>query len=108
MRTADGRWVSAREVWEALLFVKGVELFQLIQRDEKNYDLRILPKPGVRLDTDQLGSALEGLLGKKAKVQQTTVDRIDPEASGKLQLVKSATFEEFRPQSAREKRVPIN
>ena len=37
------------------------------------------------------------LLGKKARVERIVVDALPPERSGKLQLVKSSTYEDFRP-----------
>ncbi|MFT5431649.1 MAG: phenylacetate-CoA ligase [Myxococcota bacterium] len=108
MRTADGRWASARDAWEALLFIKGVELFQLIQHSEKKYTLRVLPEPDVTLDKTAMRAALAELLGKEAKVTTEMVETIAPESSGKLQLVKSATYEDFRPQTVRNQRVPVN
>ena len=108
IRNADGRWVTARDVWDQLLFVRGVRLFQLLQRSERQYVLRIVPEPDVPLDDGALGAALEGLLGSRASVQRETVDGIRPERSGKLQLVKSCTFEDFRVVTSKSNPVPVN
>ena len=108
LRNADGRWVSARDVWDALLTVSGVELFQLWQRSPAEYDLRLLPEPGRAPDLGALDEALAQLLGAGAKVRQRQVAHIEPEGSGKLQLVKSTSFEDFRVASARRDVVPVN
>ncbi len=108
MLNAKGDWVTARDVWDALLLIKGVEIFQLVQRTDKKYLLRIVPEPGVKLAQKKLDSALKKLLGAKAKVEQVIVEGVHPERSGKLQLVKSNTFEQFRVDSAKREAVPVN
>ena len=108
LRNADGRWVTDRACWDALLCLPGLALFQLRQRTERIYDLDLVLDPGAPLDRAALDAALAGLLGASAQVVERTVEGITPEASGKLQLVKSATFEEFRPAAARARRVPTN
>ncbi|MBT9558755.1 MAG: phenylacetate--CoA ligase family protein [Myxococcales bacterium] len=108
LRNAEGRWVTALESWQALLSVSGLDLFQLHQRSEKDYELHVVRAPSERLDTGELDERLALLLGKDATVKITVVDSIPTEASGKLQLVKSRTYEEFRPVSVRSKRVPVN
>jgi phenylacetate-CoA ligase len=105
-RNAEGRFVTDRECWDALLCLPGVALFQLHQDSETRYRLAVYADPGEAVDDAALAHAVDGLVGRGA-----TVDRvgtaITTEASGKLQLVKSATFEAFRPRMAR-RPVPVN
>jgi phenylacetate-CoA ligase len=108
IRNADGRWVTAAEIWDALLLIPGLELFQLHQYSESRYELRVLPSPGSSVDAGALDTALGALFGASATVERVEVSAIPTESSGKLQLVKSCTFEDFRPASARTRRVPIN
>ena len=109
IRNAEGRWVTGAEIWDELLFVPGVELFQLQQHDEKRYTISVIESPDVPLRDTELRGALKSLLGKTAKTTIERVTAIAPAASGKLQLVKSSTFEEFRPQTAATAhRVPVN
>ncbi len=108
IRTRDDRWVTAREVWDALLLKRGVEMFQLVQREPNRYLLRIVPEPDTKLDQRGIDAALEELLGKGANVTQELVTGLKPERSGKMQLVKSCTYEEFRVKTARAKAVPVN
>ena len=107
-RNQDGRWVTGREVWDQLLLIPGIEMFQLVQRSDDRYLLRIVREPDTPLRKGRLDGALEQLCGKKATVEREEVTGLQPERSGKLQLVKSATFEEFRPQAARDQSVPVN
>lgn len=107
-RNAEGRWVTAREIWDRLLLLPGVEMFQLVQRNEQRYLLRIVGAPDRKLNGSQLQHALEELLGSAAQVEIEHVESIRPERSGKLQLVKSNTFREFRTESARDREVPVN
>jgi phenylacetate-CoA ligase len=108
LRNAEGRYVTDRECQEALLCVPGVSLFRLQQEKEDRYTLAIVKEDGARLDEAANTHALETLLGTKAIVARAIVDGIVPEASGKLQLVKSSTYAAFRPASARAREVPIN
>ncbi|MFT7621639.1 MAG: phenylacetate-CoA ligase [Myxococcota bacterium] len=108
IRTEDGRWVSGREVWDKLLLIRGLEMFQLVQRKPNRYLLRVVPQPDSRLDQRGLDAALEALLGKNAKIEQEITTGLKPERSGKLQLVKSCTFEAFRVQDARRQPIPVN
>ncbi|MFH1469533.1 MAG: hypothetical protein ABIO70_34430 [Pseudomonadota bacterium] len=108
LRTAEGRWVSAREVWDALLALEGVELFQLRQRSSRAYELDVLAARHEALDEEAVRGKLEGLLGVGAEIALRRVESILPEASGKLQLVKSFTYEEFRVVGARRSAVPVN
>lgn len=108
IRSTDGRWVTAAEIWERLLFIPGVELFQLVQRTKTKFHLRLVLDPVVALDKDGLGDALRELLGKRARVEREVVGGIIPERSGKLQLVKSTSYEDFRVASVRDRSVPVN
>lgn len=107
-RNAEGRFVTDRECWDALLCLRGLELFQLRQESETRYRLALVRDVGEELDEAGLGHALETLLGRGAVVEREVVPGIVPEASGKLQLVKSATFESFRPSGSRSRPVPVN
>ncbi|HIA01586.1 MAG TPA: phenylacetate--CoA ligase family protein [Myxococcales bacterium] len=108
IRNADGRWVTALESWDKLFFIEGLEIFQLVQKDEQNYRLRLVPEPGKKVNKVQLDETLEALLGAGAKVQLETVGNLQSERSGKLQLVKSNTYSDFRSSAIREQKVPIN
>jgi phenylacetate-coenzyme A ligase PaaK-like adenylate-forming protein len=108
IRSTDKRWVTAAEVWNKLLFVPGIELFQLVQRSPQRFHLRIVPEPDRALDQDILQHELQELLGKRARVEQEIVGGICPERSGKLQLVKSTTYQDFRPKQVRTQQVPVN
>jgi phenylacetate-CoA ligase len=109
IRNADSRWVTGAEIWDEVLFVPGVELFQLQQIDEENYTAHVVESPDRTLDKPQFIDTLKSLLGHKADIAVRVVSAIAPEPSGKLQLVKSSTFEDFRPQSAASKHsVPVN
>lgn len=107
-RNAEGRWVTDRECWDALLCLPGVALFQLRQSSETRYHLAIVRDEGEALDDEAIGEAVRGLVGREARVEREIVPGIVPEASGKLQLVKSATFELFRPIASRARTVPVN
>ncbi len=108
MLNAEGRWVTARECWDALLPLEGVQLFQLEQHAPEHYSLRLVPEPGLPLPQDAIDESLEALLGSDARVDQRMVPAIDPEASAKLRLVKSSTYQAFRPAQVRDLRVPVN
>ena len=108
IKNADGDWVTAADLWDELLFIPGVELFQLVQKTRKKYLLRIIPEPDRALDVDALQSVLERLLGRDAQVEREVVPGLVPEASGKLQLVKSNTFEAFRPVQVAARDIPVN
>lgn len=108
LRNAEGRFVTDRECQEAFLRVPGVALFQLRQASETRYRLDVVEEDGARLDEDALVEAQRTLLGARAEVERTRVAQLATEASGKLQLVKSSTYAEFRPASARAREVPIN
>lgn len=108
LRNAEGRWVTGRETWDRLLVEPGVALFQLRQHTPASYELAVLPSRGQEPDEGSLRHALAELLGAAAEVRIERVERIVPEASGKLQLVKSSTFEDFRVASARRDGVPTN
>jgi phenylacetate-CoA ligase len=108
IRNADGSWVSGRDIWDQLFFIEGLEIFQLVQKDEENYRLRLVPEPGAKVNKAQLDAALEQLLGSGAKVKKETVSHLQAEQSGKLQLVKSNTYNEFRTSGNCENKVPIN
>ena len=101
IHNVDGRWVTTADVWDALILVPGMELFQLQQHREDLYDLQVVAEPGAEPDAAALSTALETLLGTGARVRQKRVDAIRPENSGKLLLVKSNTYEAFRPASVR-------
>ncbi len=105
----DGRWVTGAEIWDRLLFVPGVSLFQLQQKSRHQYDLLLMLENGSTLDETALSDELRHLLGEDAKVNQHIVSHLVTEASGKLQLVKSNTFEQFRAgASSQRPSVPIN
>ena len=109
IRNAEGRWVTGAEVWDQLLFEPGVELFQLQQQDEKNYTIRVIESPDGGFKESRLQHTLSGLLGESVSINIQRVAAIAPESSGKLQLVKSNTFEDFRPRSvASTHKVPVN
>ena len=108
LRNSKDRWVTGREVWDRLLFVDGIDLFQLQQQSPADYLLLLQRSADIALDRTALDDALGELLGAKARVELREVDAIAPEASGKLQLVKSCTFEDFRVASARRDSVPTN
>lgn len=108
MRVPDGRWVTGREVWDRLLFVKGLELFQLIQRSIDRALVRVIESPGESLDKDDLMHHLLELMGPEVTFDIQVVPSIKPERSGKIQLVKSNTFEDFRVKDARRKGIPVN
>jgi len=105
----DGRWVTGAEIWDRLMFVPGVSLFQLHQKSRHQYDLLLMLENGSTLDETALSDELRHLLGEDAKVNQQIVSHLVTEASGKLQLVKSNTFEQFRAgASSQRPSVPIN
>ena len=109
LRNADGRWVTGTEIWDELLFVPGIDLFELEQHTPSEYTLRIVAAPDTPLDKGALSDALSNLLGEDATVNQETVTHLNTQASGKLQLVKSNTFEDFRPGSPDHRpKVPMN
>ena len=109
IRNADGRWVTGAELWDAVLFTPGVELFQLQQKDEMHYEIRVIESPDTVLQDTTLLDTLKGLLGEKAQVDIVRTSALAPERSGKLQLVKSSTFQDFRPRtSAATHSVPVN
>jgi phenylacetate-coenzyme A ligase PaaK-like adenylate-forming protein len=108
LRGVDGRWIGEREVWDALLALEGVALFQLRQVDAAEFDLDLLSAPHLALDEGEVRDRLAGLLGAHVRVRVRHVAGIAPESSGKLQLVKSRCFEDFRIASARREGVPVN
>jgi len=109
IRNADGRWVTGTEIWDELLFVPGIDLFELEQHSPSEYTLRIVAAFDTPLDKGALDEALRVLLGGEASVHQETVAHLRTQASGKLQLVKSVTFDNFRPGSPDHRpQVPIN
>ena len=108
VRNSEGRWVTGREIWDALMPLEGLELFQVVQDSERDYTLRVVAEPGRRPDGTALDSALETLLGPRARVRREDVVALRPEASGKLMLVKSRTYEDFRPAGLRGQTPPIN
>jgi len=105
---ADGQWVASREIEQELLLVQGMELFQLVQQSPDQYELHVIPEPGERIDEAAVDQSLGRLLGASARIKKVRQATIHPEASWKLMLVKSNTFEEFRVASARRGKVPIN
>ncbi len=109
IKNSDGRWVTGADIWDRLLFVPGLSLFQLHQSSQKKYVLRLTTEPQKRIDMASLEEALHDVLGSKATVQFDHVSHLVTESSGKLQLVKSTTFEQFRAgASSQRQEVPIN
>ncbi len=107
VRNANGEWITDAEFWDALLPLDGLRLFRLEQQSETDYTLSIWRGPEA-LDRAGLDEALGRLLGASARVRISEVPGLSTEASGKFQLVKSNTYEDFRPSSARTQRVPVN
>jgi phenylacetate-CoA ligase len=108
LETGDGRWVTGREVWDRLFAVHGVSLFELRQSGPSDYGLKVVVSPGTELDRTALDAVLADLLGRRATVAVEVVPRLRTEASGKLRLVQSATYERFRVPTERAHPVPVN
>jgi phenylacetate-CoA ligase len=108
MQSADGRWVTDRDVWDRLFAVPGVSLFELRQHDRARYTLRIVPRIDQSLHRDSLDAALVGLLGSQVQASVEEVAALRTQASGKLKLVHSSTYQLFRPEAVRDRGVPVN
>jgi len=108
LRTPTGGWTTARDCWDALLPLPGLLLFQLRQHSPERYELTLVREPGMELPQAEIDDALQRLLGPGATVEQREAGRLRPEASGKLRLVVSSTYGDFRPASVRDLHVPIN
>jgi len=106
LESAEGRWITERDVLDRVLACDGVSLFQLDQESPRDYRLAIVPDGPI--DRAALHDVLLDLLGRGARIAIEEVDTLRTRASGKLQPVRSSTYERFRIASIRDRRVPVN
>jgi len=96
VRMPGGRVAAEKDLLDALLPAPGVEIFQLLQREEARFELHAVPEPGAAPDARDLIKRVRGVLGADAEVEVRTVDQIAQEGSGKYMHVKSRSYDRFR------------
>ena len=93
----DGVPLSSQVVIETFLDYKGFKLFQLIQKNINDIEFRIVKESqATEINTIDINNKLNDIFGYPVNVDFKYVDYINPAASGKYRLVRSATYESFR------------
>ncbi|MBU0469052.1 MAG: hypothetical protein KKD07_10580 [Candidatus Omnitrophica bacterium] len=93
----DGVPLSSQVFIESFLGYKGIKLFQLIQKNLNVLEFRIVKEsPLANINIIEINNKIKEIFGYEVNVEFKYVDYINPAASGKYRLVRSATYESFR------------
>jgi phenylacetate-CoA ligase len=87
----DGRVLAEHTVSDFLYGLPGVAWFQLLQRSDRQFDLRIVPDTEAQFSADTVAARTTAFLGDGARVVVSTVKTIAPETGGKFRFVKSTS-----------------
>jgi phenylacetate-coenzyme A ligase PaaK-like adenylate-forming protein len=88
--TCEGKLITLYDLDNALAVLKGVDEFQLVQKDKTTYELHLVsPREDKACLTEEAGEVLSNLYGEEAQVKVIFNRDIAPEQSGKYLYAKA-------------------
>ena len=92
----DGKLVSPHVPKKALLFVSGIQRFQIVQYTVSELDILCEASPDWNEDTShQIEMALRPIVGSDVKITPKQVDQIERSKSGKIKVIVSHVSKEL-------------
>lgn len=99
----DGKLVSPHVPKKALLFIDGIQRFQIVQHTVNELDVLCEPSPQWNEETPrQIIAALRPMVGPGVRITPKTVERIERTKSGKIKVIVSHVSKEMVGAGARE------
>jgi phenylacetate-CoA ligase len=86
---------TEKEISNYLMTWPDLDFTQLVQRNDTQCDLLVVPKDGRETNLSDLSGAMKELLGGEMNVRPRVVSTIKPEVSGKFRYVISTSFGNF-------------
>lgn len=95
--TKSGRTIPSQRIIESMFLVDNLKLFQLIQKNDFEFEMRIVKNnPSKQINEHLIKQDLAKLITDKIQLTFKYRAHINPAASGKYRLVISSTYERFR------------